>query len=509
MMWLWLLFGLLACAPGVLGQQVVVKPYIQPSYNKAFADLDEKLVVWFTDQTAGDFEVEYGVKGEAFKTVKPQRQPLFFAPAPAGAKLTRVDRKLAADEGDGLTETNLVEEPIPLIPERDQYYFKYVAPLEKLPLDNDIQYRVKLRNQVVREGVFPSRASAEKSIRFVMVGDLANGKESQNEIAYQISLAKPRFLITLGDIVYSGGRMSQYMNHFWPTYNQPAEEGSRTGASLMASVPFYAVLGNHDTEAAKWPDYPDALAAYFVFYAGGEGPGLGPWNTPLGKNPAGATAFRRAVGKSYPALANYSFDQGPVHFLVLDSNSYVALTNVPLLRWIQADLQNSKARWKIVAFHAPAFHTSKEHYFDQKIRRLEPIFEKTGVDLVFAGHVHNYQRSKPLRFAPNLNQYLKTRSRVDGVFQLDEAFDGNSNTRPNGIIHIVSGGGGASLYSPSFEKTAEYLREKFPGNWAPFTAKYYATGHSFTLLEAAPRHLLLRQLSSKGDEVDRILITKP
>jgi predicted phosphodiesterase len=508
MKWFWLLLGLLACKPAVLGQQVVVKPYIQPSYSKISPELDERLVVWFTDQTAGDFEVEYGAKGEPLKTVKPQRQPLFFAPAPTGARLAKVDRKLAAEEGDSLSETNSVDEPVPLIPERDQYYFKYVATLEKLPLNSEIQYRVKLRNQVVREATFSSRASLEQSIRFVMVGDLANGRDSQNEIAYQMNAARPQFMVLLGDIVYSAGRMSQYMNHFWPTYNQPTEEGPRTGAPLMASIPIYAVLGNHDAEEAKWPDYPDALAAYFLFYPGGEGPGLGAWNTPLGKTSAGSSAFRRAVGKAYPGLANYSFDYGPVHFLVLDSNSYVALTNVPLLRWIQSDLQNSKAPWKIVSFHAPAFHTSREHYFDQKMRRLEPIFERTGVDLVFSGHVHNYQRSKPLRFAPNLNQYLRTKNRVDGIFQIDEAFDGNSNTRPKGIIHIVSGGGGASLYSPNFEKTADYLRERFPGNWAPFTARYYATEHSFTLLEAAPRHLLLRQLNAKGEEVDRMLITK-
>jgi predicted phosphodiesterase len=508
MKWLALFIGLLAFVPGGVGQQVVVKPYIQPSYSKASPEKDERLVIWFTDQTLGEFEVEYGVKGEALKSIKPQRQPLYFAPAPAGAKLAKVEKKLAAEAGD-LTETDAVDEPVPLIPERDQYYFKYVASLEKLPLDSEIYYCVKLRNKVVREATFSSRASPEKSIRFVLVGDLANGKESQNEIAHQISVAQPQFLVTLGDIVYSAGRMGQYMNHFWPTYNQPVEDGPRTGAPLMASIPFYAVLGNHDVEEASWPEYPDALAAYFIFNPGGEGPGLGPWNTPLGKNPAGASAFRRAVGRAYPGIANYSFDYGPVHFLALDSNSYVALTQVPLLRWIQTDLQNSKARWKIVCFHAPAFHSSKEHYFDQKFRRLEPIFERTGVDLVFSGHVHNYQRSKPLRFAPNLNQYLRTKNRVDGLFQLDEAFDGNANTRPNGVIHIVSGGGGASLYSPSFEKTAEYLRERYPGNWSPFTAKYYATDHSFTLLEAAPKHLLLRQINGKGDEVDRMLITKP
>ena len=277
----------------------------------------------------------------------------------------------------------------------------------------------------------------------------------------------------------------------------------------MASVPFYATLGNHDVEEGKWPDYPDALAAYFVFYPAGDGPGPGPWNTPLGKNPNGAAAFRRAVGKPYPGLANYSFDNGPGHFLILDSASYAHLTNVAFLSWIQADLKNAKTPWKFVCFHCPAFHNSREHYAEQKMRRLEPIFERLGVDVVFSGHVHNYQRSKPLRFRPNSNFYFRTKDRVDGFFTLDEAFDGISQTHPNGIIHIVTGGGGATLYSRNFESTSEYLRDKYPGNWASFTAKYYAAENSFTLIELAPRHLLLRQINSKGEEVDRMLVNKP
>jgi predicted phosphodiesterase len=342
-----------------------------------------------------------------------------------------------------------------------------------------------------------------------MVGDLANGKESQNEIAFQMQQVHPEFVVALGDIVYSAGRMSQYMNHFWPTYNQPTIDSPKTGAAIMASVPFHIVLGNHDVEQAKWPDYPDALAAYFVFYPAGEGPGVGPWNTPLGRNAAGAAAFKRAVGKPFPGLANYSFDYGPGHFLVIDTASYVHLTNVALLSWIQNDLKNAKTPWKFVCFHSPAFHNSREHYTEQKMRRLEPIFERNGVDVVFAGHVHNYQRSKPLRFRPNLNFYLRTKERVDGAYTLDEVFDGASQTHPNGVIHIVTGGGGATLYSKNFESTTDYLRDKYPGNWAAFTAKYYAADHSFTSIELAPRHLLLRQINGKGEEVDRMLVNKP
>jgi hypothetical protein len=80
-------------------------------------------------------------------------------------------------------------------------------------------------------------------------------------------------------------------------------------------------------------------------------------------------------------------------------------------------------------------------------------------------------------------------------------------TRPDGVIHIVSGGGGASLYSIDFAKTRGVVAEGDMQNWVPFTAKYVAV-HSFTVIDLTPTELLLRQIDSKGAEIDRIRITK-
>ena len=50
------------------------------------------------------------------------------------------------------------------------------------------------------------------------------------------------------------------------------------------------------------------------------------------------------------------------------------------------------------------------------------------------------------------------RGRADGEFTFDRNFDGEKNTRPSGIIHVVAGGGGATLYGPGLEKTAPAWR---------------------------------------------------
>jgi len=84
-------------------------------------------------------------------------------------------------------------------------------------------------------------------------------------------------------------------------------------------------------------------------------------------------------------------------------------------------------------FHHPGFSSSLDHFEQEQMRLLSPIFEKGKVDVVFNGHVHNYQRSFPMRFAPIKNGTLlvggkdnKTiRGRVVvGPWKLDHAFDG-------------------------------------------------------------------------------------
>ena len=71
------------------------------------------------------------------------------------------------------------------------------------------------------------------------------------------------------------------------------------------------------------------------------------------------------------------------------------------------DLTRTAARWKLVCYHVPAFQASKQHYAEQQTRQLQPLFEACGVDLCFAGHVHNYQRTVPIRFAPDAAGLVK------------------------------------------------------------------------------------------------------
>jgi acid phosphatase type 7 len=500
---------LLAVAAPLGAQTVLVKPYLQPGDGATLAGTDMKVIAWLTDQTPGEFTVEYQAKGQPVQSAKVERVQLDFAKAKPKPTTPTPAPKATPEPATTIEEVkeSTVKESAPVLVEKEQHYFKYSAALAALPFDSEVTYRVKLGATIVRTATAKTRASAGKPFRAVLVGDIASGKPEQNGIAWQAAQQHPDFLVALGDIVYSGGRVSEYLHHFWTTLNDVEKPGPKTGAPIMASVPIYPIIGNHDADARKLPDYPDAFGAFYFFNVPLNGPGVGPWNLPLGKDAKVAADFRQKVGAQYPAMNQYSFDYGPAHFVALDSNSYTSKDLEKLIPWLEKDLRGSTQPWKFVCFHAPSFHTSKEHFTEQKMRLLEPTFAACGVDVVFAGHVHNYQRSMPLRFTPNPPK-RDPRGRVNGDFVLDETFDGVKDTTPEGIIHIVSGGGGAKLYSVNLEKTIAGLKKDHPGNYVPFTAKYYADKHSFSVLDLTPTEFSLRQINIDGQEIDRVRITK-
>lgn len=497
-----LLAFLLWLAGNASGQTLLAKPYVQPGPAPDATGHDTMIIAWVTDATPGDFVVEYGWDGQPPLRSTPKRTAINLKAYTPPAKTPPKSDKPAADKDDDDDDDKPAAKP-PTVP--PQHYLNYAATLSGLPSDRTIWYRVSLGATVVREASFRSRVSADKTIHFTAVGDIANGKEGQDAIAYHMAATRPDFVLALGDIVYKSGRASEYMSHFWRTYTNGDGSDTKSGTSLFATSPAYALLGNHDADTSL-NIYPDALAAYYFFHAPTNGPGVGKWNTPIGRDAANVAAFRAAAA-SYPHLGFYSFDNGPAHFLVLDSNGYVKTDDPALVRWIESDLAKSTARWKIVATHAPAFHSSPQHYSEQKLRRLAPLFEKHGVSLVLAGHVHNYQRSFPLRFAPN--PPAPGEKTVSGAFTIDRTFDGKTNTQPDGVIYMVAGGGGGTLYKDPLEKTAKTLRDKYKDNYADYTARHVADRYSFLHCQVSPTELTLRAIDGDGKEIESIRLTKP
>jgi len=221
-------------------------------------------------------------------------------------------------------------------------------------------------------------------------------------------------------------------------------------------------------------------------------------------------AFLQAAGEAYPGMVNYSFNYGNAHWLVVDSDPYVDWTDSTLTAWVAKDLADAKeATWRFVVFHHPGFSSAREHFEQQQMRLLSPVFESGKVDVVFSGHVHNYQRSYPMKFTPDKkgtllvggkgNQTIRGRV-VNGRWTLDKSFDGKTNTRPQGIIYIVTGAGGQELYNPE--------QNNDPDSWQKFTDRFISNVHSLSVIDVNGTTLTMRQISPEGKELDAIKITK-
>ncbi len=374
-------------------------------------------------------------------------------------------------------------------------------------------YRVSKGGVIVFESEARALKAADQPHRFVVFGDCGAGTPEQTSIAYRAFLSKPDFVMITGDIVYEKGLASEYRENYWPIFNADNASPSE-GAPLLRSTLFVAAPGNHDIASRDLAKTPDGLAYFYYWFQPLNGPigkEGGPLVAPiLGPEP-NKNAFLEASGKSFPRMANFSFDYGNAHWTVLDANATVDWTDRELQQWVANDLGAAKgATWRFVSFHQPGFSSSKTHFDEQYMRILSPTFEAGKVDLVFSGHVHNYQRSYPLRFEPSTGNSAApvrgkdgklTKSRhVDGKFTLDKSFNGQSDTTPQGLIYIVSGAGGQHLYNPE--------QQDDPASWQEFTYKHISKIHSLTVAEVAGSTLTVRQLTADGVEVDHFVVTK-
>ena len=152
-------------------------------------------------------------------------------------------------------------------------------------------------------------------------------------------------------------------------------------------------------------------------------------------------------GKRY-----YKFRKKDVEFFVLDS-TYMA---PPQVSWLREELKRSDAKWKIPYFHHPIYSSGERHGSELDLQKVvEPLFLENGVDVVFSGHEHFYERLKPQK----------------------------------GIVYITQGG------------AAKLRRGNIKDN-SLMTAKGFDTDRSFTLIEIVGDHLFFETISRLGQIVD-------
>ena len=71
--------------------------------------------------------------------------------------------------------------------------------------------------------------------------------------------------------------------------------------------------------------------------------------------------------------------------------------------WIEEQLKNSDATWKIAVFHFSPYNWEEPYYDIQGA--WVPLFDKYHVDMVFGGHLHYYMRTKPMKGGKVVSSY--------------------------------------------------------------------------------------------------------
>ena len=460
-------------------------PYLQPGTvaSGLRAGQESMVVAWQTNGVGATFDVEYGRATHEVRKAQVNKQERFSA-----------DR----DEGGRR--------------------FNHLATLEGLELNSLYHYRVRMNGEKLVEGYFTTRKPRGVKTRFVSFGDNSCGDISDHAIAYQAYQARPDFVMNTGDNVYNNGLDGEYARYFFPVYNADVA-GPHVGAPLLRSVPYYSVIANHDLTGndpnthqpvVDFSRHVDGGAYYTNFHY--------PLNGPVPTHPTlavgDATAvdhFKACAGPRYPGMANYSYDYGDAHFLCIDSNVYVDPTDPVLQAWIAKDLAATDATWKFVVYHHPAFNVGDDHFTEQHMRALAPLFEQQGVDVVLSGHEHNYQRTRPIRFSPTdeagARKVNSGKRLVPGKFTVDRRFDGKTVTRPDGVLYIVTGAGGNNLYDRQSNDNPEKWRHA-EDDHVEYVERLISDRHSLTVVDMDAKSLQFRQIDEWGREIDRFRITK-
>jgi acid phosphatase type 7 len=254
---------------------------------------------------------------------------------------------------------------------------------------------------------FWTASLGNETIRFVVYGDTRGGWDNWQStllVSEAIEKESPATVFNTGDLVDEGKNADDWVDFF-------------TASPYVHNSTLYPVLGNHENYSRL----------YFSFFSL-------PWNERW-----------------------YSYEDGPVHFIALDSNIRSRYRFAQYL-WLLFELQTNRQPFTIILFHHPPYSSGSEHGNSTWVQRFwVPVFERFPVDLVINGHDHDYERSIV-----------------------------------HNITYIVTGGGGAPLYDVGQSPRTVYSEKTF----------------HYCLLTASPSTLTFEAKKPDGSVFDSFILTK-
>ncbi len=206
--------------------------------------------------------------------------------------------------------------------------------------------------------------------RFAVWGDNRTDHRTCEKVAQLIASQDPDIVINVGDVVTTGGVYAQWGTEYFIPIRH-----------FAGSVPSYVAIGNHEQQA-HWFD--DLVSQ----------PGNEHW---------------------------FAFSYGNSRFIILDTNRSYS-PGSEQYNWLVEELDSDESEssdFRFAFFHHPPYSEqwdSPGYIGEASVRAfLVPLLEEYGVDIVFAGHTHDYEQGK--RVLENGHE----------------------------IYYVITGGGGAAL----------------------------------------------------------------
>lgn len=331
--------------------------------------------------------------------------------------------------------------------------------------------------------------------RIAVIGDLGLTSNSTTTIDHLIQ-NDPSMILMVGDLTYAnqyrttGGKGVSCFSCAFPdapireTY-QPRWDGwGRFMEPLTSRLPMMVIEGNHEIE-------PQVAGITFKSY-------LTRFAVPSVECGSKSNFF-------------YSFDAGGAHFIMLgayvDYNSSGAQ-----YAWLKEDLHQidrTVTPWLVAAWHPPWYNSYSSHYqeFECMRQEMEEILYQYGVDIVFSGHVHAYERMNRVydyKLDPCGPVYI-TVGDGGNIEEVDVDFADDSGKCPSAGDNIPEFGGVCHLNFSSGPAKGQFCWNKQP-EWSAYRESSFGHGilevvNSTYALWTWHRNQDIYKEDSQGDQI--------
>lgn len=308
--------------------------------------------------------------------------------------------------------------------------YQYEAHISRLEPGTQYYYAIFDGTHVIEGGPehhfrTSPKPGSQTPFRFWTHGDSGRGNQPQADV-YQAMLRfteadgrAPDLFLHLGDMAYSDGTDAEFQRNFFRPYEK----------TLRHTV-LWPTMSNHEGHTS------DGLVGIGPYYDAF----VLPKNGEAGGVPSGTASY-------------FGFDYANVHFVCLNTYDIDLTPDGDLARWLKADLAEADADWLIAYWHHPPY-TKGSHDSDREQALIDvrthimPILEEGGIDLIFNGHSHIYERSMLIDGAHH------TPTVADGVVlddgdgdpQGEGPYRKSAGLHPNeGVVAVVAGCGGTGV----------------------------------------------------------------